>query len=541
MFKGGRTPLKSGWTFYRGGGRANDMLAIGPDGSTMHEFEIKYQVPPERRAALEAALQHRAVTQRVHLQAAYFDTPGRDLARAGMALRLRKEGRRWVQTLKAGGGDALTRFEHNVALGAGQPQVDPQRHAGTPQGDRLLALVQSGGGLVETYRTDVWRRLRRLKHRLGTVEMALDVGEIRSGERRLPLCEFEVELVEGRPQAVLAVAGRWMQRFGLWLDIRSKAERGDRLAQGVGSVPATKAAAVELEGGIGVGNAWQRVLAAALAHLLPNVCELADERVDERVDGRPGDAAQRAAHRVEQVHQARVALRRLRTALRFFRGWPGVPQADEAQARIREVFARLGQARDRDVVEALLNPVWQAQGLPPPAWGTDPAHGDADPALALRSRSAQELWLLLLGWQIEAASPQEEDPDFAEDARKRLKAWHRAVARHAKDFLSMDDPARHALRKRIKRLRYAVDYTGSLFGRRAVKRYLQALALAQECFGTFNDLAMAEAMLQGQEEAAAWFARGWLSARRDAALGECQAALDLLARAPRFWKKARRG
>lgn len=510
-------------------------MSAGLRGSFMQEFEIKYQVPPQRRAALEAALHQRATTQRIHLQAAYFDTPGRDLARAGLALRLRKEGRRWVQTLKAAGGDALTRFEHNVALGVGRPQVDPVRHAGTPQGDRLLALVQAGGGLVETYRTDVWRRVRRLRHRLGTVALALDVGEIRSGDRRLPVCELEVELVEGQPQAVLAVAERWMNRFGLWLDVRSKAERGDRLAQGVTSVPATRASAIELPAGVGTGAAWRQVLAAVMAQLLPNVCELCEAGAAQAPQGQPG-----AVHRVEQVHQTRVALRRLRSALRFFRGWPGVPDAAEAEVGIREVFAHLGQTRDRDVVAALLAPVWQAHGLPPLAWTAGEEGVAADPAATLRSPVAQALLLRLLRWQIEALEPGAQDPAFAPRAQKRIKAWHRAVTRHAEDFLAMDDLQRHDLRKRIKRLRYAVDFCGGLFERRRVKAYLRALAAAQERFGEFNDLAVAQALLQGSEGPSAWLARGWLSGRRDSALRACQSALQALAEAPRFWKQAGR-
>lgn len=493
----------------------------------MQEFEIKYQVPPSRRAALEAALQRCGGTRRVRLQAAYFDTPGRELARAGLALRLRKEGRRWVQTLKAAGEDALTRFEHSVVLEAAQATVDPTRHAGTPQGDRLLALVRSAGPVAETYRTEVWRRVWRLKHRLGQVELALDVGEIRSGERRTPLCEFEVERVDGEPEAVLEVAGRWMARFGLWLDIRSKAERGDRLAQGLVSVPATKAAALALPREATVVQAWQAVLGAALAHLLPNVCELAQDVPDA------------AGHRVEQVHQARVALRRLRTAMRFFRGWPGVPDTGAARDAIRAVFARLGQARDRDVVAALLAPVLTPAGLPlPDAWTTAPTDPDGV-AEALRSTEAQRLWLQLLRWRLAGPLPGADEP-FEPLATKRLRSWHRAVVAQAPDFLVLDDTARHALRKRIKRLRYAVDFAGSLYEPEAVKGYLRALAAAQECFGQFNDLAMAQARLDGIEAPWAWYARGWLAARREALLPLCQASLETLAGAPRFWKVRRK-
>lgn len=493
----------------------------------MKEFEIKYQVPPLRRAVLEAALQAGAGTRRVRLQAAYFDTPGRDLARAGLALRLRKEGRRWVQTLKAAGEDALTRFEHSVTLDAVQAVVDPARHAGTPQGDRLLALVRGAGPLAETYRTEAWRRLRRVRHRLGQVELALDVGEIRSGERRLPLCEFEVELVDGEPEAVLEVAGRWMARFGLWLDIRSKAERGDRLARGLVGVPATKAAALAVPREATVAQAWQAVLGAALEHLLPNVCELAQDAPDE------------AGHRVEQVHQARVALRRLRTAMRFFRGWPGVPDTRDAQDALRAVFTRLGQARDRDVVVALLEPVLTPAGLPlPDAWAPAQAGSDGV-AEVLRSTEAQRLWLQLLRWRLAGLPPAAAEP-FEPRATKRLRSWHRAVAAHARDFLALDDTARHALRKRIKRLRYAVDFAGSLYGGGAVKGYLRALAAAQECFGQFNDLAMAQACLAEIQAPWAWYARGWLAARREALLPACQASLETLSGAPRFWKACRR-
>ncbi|MCX7660873.1 MAG: CHAD domain-containing protein [Caldimonas manganoxidans] len=492
----------------------------------MQEFELKFQVPWPQRSALEAALRQRGATRRVRLQAAYFDTPGRELAQAGLALRLRKEGRHWVQTLKAAETDAWRRFEHDVRLRSMPPMVDPTRHAGTPPGDRLLALVRRAGPLAETYRTEVWRRACRIEHRLGHVELAFDLGEIRSGERRWPVCEFEIELLDGAPEAVLEVAEHWMAHFGLWLDIRSKAERGDRLAKGLLSVPATSARAVTLPRRATLAQAWQAVLTAIWAHVGPNVCELAQ------------DDPQAADHRVEQVHQARVALRRLRTALRFFDGWPGVPDTAAAQDAARAVFARLGLTRDRDVAAALLAPVWAAAGVSPPESAMRMPAGSDGVAEALRSAEAQRLWLQLLRWRLAGPGPGGEVP-FAPLATKRLRSWHRAVVAQAAGFSAMDDAQRHALRKRIKRLRYAVDFAADLYEAGAVKGYRRALAAAQDCLGQLHDAAIAGARLADVDASWAWYARGWLTARREALWPVCQASLASLAEAPRFWKTLR--
>ena len=97
----------------------------------MIETELKFQIPALSRQAVRKALATpTAVTTR--LQAVYADTSARDLAAAGLALRLRKEGRVWVQTLKGRGDGLMQRLEHEVPLPvqAGVPALDAQRHAG---------------------------------------------------------------------------------------------------------------------------------------------------------------------------------------------------------------------------------------------------------------------------------------------------------------------------------------------------------------------------------------------------------------------------
>ena len=197
----------------------------------MHEIELKFQVPPDRRRSVDAAVAGRAAAPRTRLQAAYFDTASRALARAGLALRIRREGRRWVQTLKGLGDDGITRAEHNVVLTASHQAdwpADPARHAGTAVGERLAAVLhEAGEPLSLVFRTDILRRTRRVRTPRGTVELAFDDGHINAGGQRLAVCELEIELVSGSPLAVIETARRWVLPHGLWLDTRSKAERGE--------------------------------------------------------------------------------------------------------------------------------------------------------------------------------------------------------------------------------------------------------------------------------------------------------------------------
>lgn len=84
----------------------------------MAEQELKLHVPRGARPGIERELLRMPVT-RVRLRASYFDTPSRALALAGVALRLRLEGRKWIQTLKMRGEHALARIPGRAELRSG--------------------------------------------------------------------------------------------------------------------------------------------------------------------------------------------------------------------------------------------------------------------------------------------------------------------------------------------------------------------------------------------------------------------------------------
>ncbi|HEU4459845.1 MAG TPA: CYTH and CHAD domain-containing protein [Methylibium sp.] len=502
----------------------------------MGEVELKLQVPAAALPALERVLKS-APSKLTRLQATYFDTPERALAQAEVALRLRKEGRRWVQTLKAGAAHGIERAEHNVpvALAAGlQPALDAQRHAGTPAGEALAAaLKQATPRWIAVYTTDIRRRHRLQRTRLGVVELALDRGEIRGTgpdgiERRWPVCELEVELVSGSPLAVLDVARRLAAKHGLWLDARTKAERGERLAQGRVPVPAARAAAVELRKAMSPHEAWQAVLRQVLAHALPNWSEVAAD---------DGASAPQADH----VHQLRVALRRLRSAERLFAAWPGI---DEPRWRdgVAALFRQLGEVRDRDVlagglqrqIDAALVEAGQAPAVP-----SEAAPGGIEPA-GLHAHGLALIDLLADAHAPLLPAEGGEPAALPQRMAERLDAWHAQIRRAARRFDRLDDADRHRLRKRLKRLRYAIEFGESLFAAKAVERYLKPMRVAQERLGEFNDVCVAQAAYQQRAaagEAQAWFALGWLAQRRGQVLRDAGKALRALRKAEPFWPR----
>ncbi len=500
----------------------------------MHEIELKLQVPPERLDEVEAAVAGGAPQRPVRLQAAYFDTADRQLADAALALRLRREGRRWVQTLKGAGDDGLTRLEHNVPRGAAaaMPAIDPTLHAGSPAGERLLALLGPAAALQTLYRTDIARRTRVLRVRAAgvaqaRVELAFDRGRIHAGTQELLVGELEIELLAGTPAAVIATARRWQPRHGLWIDLRSKAERGDLLARGERMAPARGATASRLTGAMETAAAWQAVLRNCGDQILANASQIASGQ-----------------HAAEHVHQLRIGLRRLRAAIALFEH-PDAALQDGAT----QLFRRLGAARDLVVVEsefgADLAAAMRSAGVaePAPVGAAVETAADAQPCAVLRDDPTQA-WLLDL---LAAMQPTNEEADVAapplrERLAARLNRWHRQVVAEAKRYAELDDASRHRLRKRAKRLRYATEFCAPLFGRRAVRRYLKALRAVQERLGAVSDAIMAGDAFARRAPADpyAMFALGWLTARRESMVADALPALKVFTAVERFWKSGKR-
>jgi triphosphatase len=495
------------------------------------EIELKFQIPPSRLPSLRRAVT--TATARVeNLSAVYVDTQHEHLAHAGLSMRLRGTGptgptgqKVWVQTLKAGGDSAIKRIEHNVPLGGpGCPVLDPRRHDGTEAGDVLEKTLAAAGDavLIERFSIEVKRTLRLLRKDGSLIEIALDEGEITAGEERLGVCEVEFELVHGSPATLLEVAQRWMERFGLLLDARSKSDRGYGLAIGKTTVRPAKARPLHLLPQSTPQESFAAMLNNTLSQILPNAGQIQDGQFEP-----------------EHLHQLRVGLRRLRTILRLY-GFLSQQLPEHLESEVADLFRKSGTARDLDAMAETLWPALRAANAPlveiPPPVSTPT---QLDLATMLCAPAIQSLWLALLRAAHPQAEPHEPFDSLREVLATPLRKLEKKIRRDDARFAALGDDERHQLRKRIKRLRYAAELVGSLWPQRPVQKFLRRLQKAQTPLGQLNDAVVALELYRNlaRQDPRAWFAAGWLAARKEALLAPCNKIFADLATRRGFWRE----
>jgi len=489
------------------------------------EIELKFQVPVRAQHAVEQALRLRAPRAQ-QLRARYHDTADGRLSASGLSLRLRNEDGRWLQTLKAQDAHGpFGRLEHNVDLGARAraPRLVPARHDGTPAGAALrLALQGAQTPLLEVYRTEVLRLSCLLDVGDDRVELAFDRGVLRAGSLEQPISELEFELVWGDVQALPPLTRDWIVKHGLWLQSESKAARGERLRQRRAAA-VVKAGTPRLERGLSAHAVLRAVLRSCLAQVVPNASAIAE-----------GSTAS------EHVHQLRVGLRRLRTALRELGAL--VPDSGLAalEAPLVAVFRQLGQLRDQQAVLDAIKPRLLRAGAQGVAWAERPG-STADAAASVHEAAFQCALVQLLAFALaEDEAPQRANDDVERHIRERLRTLHKQVLRDGKDFAKLSTHDQHRVRKRLKRLRYLSEFVASLYPPAEGQAYLHALHPAQDELGAHNDLVVASLIAREAAQQAdpdARFALTWLGQQRAKAEKRSRRAIERIAAAEPFWKR----
>ena len=487
------------------------------------EFELKLEIPAERIPALQAAIR-RGNAKRERLRATYFDTKDGALAAHGVVVRMRQENRRWVQTAKAPGAGALDRLEHNAPVTQQQPGVIPavdlSRHGGTAVGEAIqralgLKVGKPFPALVPLYETDVTRLSLMVTRGESEVEISLDEGRIVAGDKSTPVRELEIELKQGRPEDAVMLAREGCMIHGLWLSTISKSMQGQRLA---GTTrPQTRGAAKHQYPRH--ANDHQLVV-TTVAACLDQVLEFASH-----VAGGSTDA--------EHIHQLRVGIRKLRTALRELAG-PSDRLDPARKVPLIDVFRTLGQWRDQDYVVRSMEPRIEGAGGPAVKLLPDLK----DPGESVRSPAFQDTLLAVLAFVYSDAVSGPGHQRLKARIRNSLAKLHSKVLEDGGAYASLDDAGKHRVRKRAKRLRYLAEFAVPLFGRRRAEAFAEGLKPLLDALGQDNDerIALRAYRAHVDQDAGAWFAAGWLTARRESNALACQREISHFSRKSRFWE-----
>ena len=536
----------------------------------MNEFELKFEIPAHSLPKIVAAV-HAKKAQLQILQACYFDTKDGALAKNGLTLRMRKEGNDWVQTAKGLTSNSLDRLEHNVEIGLSKtnviknivlgtksstsklsnpmPSIDLSCHADEKIGKLIMRALkikpnEPMPALIPLYETDVQRLKFTVKHAGSIIEIALDQGMVISGGRSATLCELEIELKQGSSEHAIALARTWCAAHGLWLSTINKSMKGQRLHDNLLSSELKHKGLQDKLKFKTDANGQQMVKAvfqSCLNQILANASEIAS-----------------GSHNAEHIHQLRVGIRRLRTAMRELTVLAdGINPAWEKP--LIDAFRALGRQRDNDYLIKVILPQTAAEG------GSDiSTHlvvaklldaGLVDAGLVVRSKVFQDTLLCLIAYVNSSYlngsdlsdSKYSDAKNVADNAKEnykhkkvskilanRLDKLHEKIIKEGKKFLTLTETQQHSVRKHFKRLRYLAEFSAPLFTTSSSEKkrtlaFITALKPVQDALGFYNDELMA---LQTYHTLAAtdqraWFGVGWLSARRKSNAKKCQQEIDI--------------
>ncbi len=450
----------------------------------------------------------------------YVDTEDWRLARAGFVLRTRRRGRQEEATLKDAGSkseDGLRRrLEVTEALPAGGlAALGTEGAVG-----RRVAAVAGGRPLRQVLEIRTRRHpfsLRAAEEEVA--ELAIDDTLIALGPGKPPvtLRRVEVEVAPEWADRLAPLVAELRAAAGLTPAARSKFETG-LLAAGLAVPALPDLGPTDVRRNATVGDLAFAVLRRQLTELLAH---------------EPGT---RLGEDPEELHDMRVATRRLRAAMDLFAD--ALPAgAGALREELRWIAGALGAVRDLDVQlgrveelerwlppmggggEAAGGPAQPGGGEAQPGGGeAQPGGGEAQPGelgdlRALLRREREAARTALLGaldserWErvtadLTALAVAGPDPGLTAAGRpaavvtgELILDRHRRALRAAKKAQRSGQAADfHRLRIRCKRLRYSVEFTVTLYGKPA-RQFARKLAALQDALGELQDDVVAQGRL----------------------------------------------
>jgi CHAD domain-containing protein len=283
----------------------------------------------------------------------------------------------------------------------------------------------------------------------------------------------------------------------LCLETQSKSDRGYALALNI-SPSAVKAGSSNLRREDTIDEGIAKLLSGCQQQILANLCPATSGREPEG------------------VHQLRVALRRLHTALYCLRRELDAPSLQALDAEAKRFARTLGPARNWDVfIDSTLSEIEKAN-LPDIQFSVL-----RDASTPFRNKSYQAVrdsiadpqtnrFLLSLGLSIEQRSWRNDvasgdlgilTEPLTKFAARVLTRLERKAVKRGRHFRQMRPEARHKLRLTLKKLRYATEFFLPLYSSQAsTKKYLKQLSRLQDALGEANDIKTSRTLLSDIRE-----------------------------------------
>ncbi|TCU19547.1 CHAD domain-containing protein [Rhizobium laguerreae] len=479
------------------------------------EIELKLELAPEALEKLLTSDLLGAPDETLNQRSTYFDTADWTLFREGFTLRVRQTGDSYIQTVKASGPSKshFARSEWESAVPENTPVLDHSNPLKTEFGDNIR--------VQPIFDVEIERHVWNVQEDDSKIEFVVDRGAAIAGERRAPIHEAELELKTGSQSDLFALARKIEALVPVKLGVRSKAERGYRLVERQQTV--FKAERLHLDKNARASAAFQAIAATCFRQFRLNE--------DVLIERRNGEA----------LHQARVALRRLRSAFTLFKTLLIGDEPQRLKEELRWLAGILGEARNLDV---LLQKAADGDLHERLRQAREAAYDEVIQTLGSARTRALMLdfseWLYCGDYlMVEAAAPEQiSTGDFAAMALDKLR---KRLKRHGQALAEIDDEHRHEVRKDAKKLRYAAEFFSSLFqderGIRRYKRFIGAMEELQDELGALNDLATGPDVL-AKHGLADHPARDLVIVQGDKAslIRKAQVSIDGVLDAKRFWR-----
>lgn len=472
-----------------------ERLPAPPVGRSELEIEVKFACDLSIFPKLLALVEPRVVAQveSKHLQSTYFDTPDLRLRSAGVSLRKRTDefgNALWgIKSAVSGGTSTFDRIQHEVP-GIGD-QSDLSQFG--PAIAHQLADLIGGMEILPQFVVDVQRQQLLINHFNSDIEIALDVGEVQSGDLRKQFFEIELELKAGNAHHLYDFALLLVNELLLTLSFDSKADRGFKLLNKDSTKWVMARPLPSMKNEL-FNQTMARAAANVIRHFTSNWSAFFE------------------TNEPEATHQKRAALRKFRDLADIYNTTFPLPDFTKLQQSAKYIGKTLGNARSLDVFRKSLPRVRALKGLEHRELEAVQALVEQHYSVArekvhemLNDRAPSQFVLQAQDSILQCkelshgnhAAEIADEPSADTQMAEALRRLHGTILKSGKDFSKLSNKRLHKLRLKAKKMRHALDIHASISGRKSgVDTYVRSLAHLQKALGIHNDNIFALSLLR---------------------------------------------